>query len=410
MMILSNSRNKVALILFTLTMMYPFSINGIEARYIILFFWLLYILGVYRNILIPQKVVVFPIAISLLMIYTFILSDIYGDLNTFWILRLLRCEITFLTITMFLCSSSYKSEDILSAIIIALVIHAICIILGIIFPNFKNIILPISHYHSVFYSLRSTGLVSGYDNAGYLCNIGLFFVYFTRIKRSIMCNVFLFTLFSFATAFTSRVNILFLFVSLVFILLRERKNMNGIKGLIGKLVGALGVLFGGMVAFIYWILTTNVNIELRNSLLSSFPALNNVYIQLTASYADYGKHTEVIGRHLNLGDVSFWEIIFGCGENATFTDIGYFKDIYAVGLLGTLFLVVLYITSLVNVKKTALPLSHEWLYYSYLIAVLLMFAMEMKMSFIFATTTFEILSMIYIISVKNEKVWRSFSV
>ena len=76
-------------------------------------------------------------------------------------------------IILFLSSKKYSINQVINALSYVLLLQAICIILGIVYPPVKELVMPISQYSKEFLKVRSSGFSSGYDDAGYLCNVGL---------------------------------------------------------------------------------------------------------------------------------------------------------------------------------------------------------------------------------------------
>lgn len=383
-------RHNVLLILFIFSMMFSFEINGYKMRYFVLLYWLLYCLHRIHNISVKKEICIIPIGISVLMVYAAIVMLVNGNNNLFELLRLSRAFLTYLIIYLFIESGNYSKLEILCSIKVVILIHAIVVILGVLIPETKEFVLPVSQYQSRFLRYRSTGLVSGYDLAGYLCNIGLIIDYFLKKEKSESGLSLTMLLFVVATTFTSRFNMLCMAVMVFFVLLLELKSNSTISKVIAIFFGIIGI----SVVLIFWTLTTNVSPALRVEIIKDFPFLDKIYNAVMGSYTDYGIHVNVIKRHLSPMPISMLGRIFGIGLRPSNSDIGYIKSMFSIGMIGILTEIIIYgITCKYIINNQNKKNMYVIIY---LIAVFFMFVMESKISFVFASTTFEMLSLMYL--------------
>jgi hypothetical protein len=128
---------------------------------------------------------------------------------------------------------------------------------------------------------------------------------------------------------------------------------------------------------------------------------------MISSYTDYGIYTNVISNHLSLLDISEFQILFGKGFRKNDSDVGYIKTIYTTGLTGILLQLTYYFVSIHiinNIRKISSSNIYIYLFsIVYIISIFLMFIMEAKMQIIFSSTTFEMLSIVLIALITNQK-------
>lgn len=392
---IGEKKTSLVLFLFIFTMMFSFVIAGHNMRYIVIVVWTLYSLMYTKKIYINSKLMMFPTVLFFIIVYSFISIIIHGTYNSFEILRCTRAIITYMLIILFLSSGRYSIKQLINALSYVLLLHAICIILGVVFPPLKEIVLPISQYSKEFLKVRSSGFLSGYDDAGYLCNVGFILTLVGNSlykKKLVNARALIFLL---AVIFTSRFNLACMAFILIIIFLFNVKNMN-IKGIfnIGKYVFIIGIF-----VVIVWSLTTNVGMGMRIQLVSKYPILDSFYSLMSTSYTDYGVYTSVISQHASI-NLNLYNMIFGVGVRMTKSDIGFVKTIYSIGIIGIVVQVLTYFKSILymyRIKKFyAKKYSIQIFALTFIAAVILMIAMETKNSFIFSSTTFEMLSIIYI--------------
>jgi hypothetical protein len=294
-------------------------------------------------------------------------------------------------ILMFLSARKYTKEEIMASLLFVLSLHALAIILSVIFPPFKDIIQPISQYSKELLRFRASGFLSGFDDAGMFCNFGMALHYMIRRRQGKGISA-LTVVFAIAAALTSRFNMAIMILVLLIVMWQESKNNKIMSKVI---VSALAVIAIGFVGT-FWILTTNVNITLRNQLLQAYPILNVFYKQMLGSYTDYGIYTAVVEKHLNPMPITTFERIVGMGLRITNSDIGYVKSMYSYGIIGIVWVFGFYLYSLKVIRRKYYRSTQSFLYFIYIICLVLMTMMETKTAIFLSSTSFEMLSIIYI--------------
>ena len=386
---------KVLLVVFIFTMMFSFEINGINMRYAMLAFWLIFSIAWSKKVILNQDVIFIPFAIILLLVYVVLISVVNCKINSFEYFRLLRCIVTYLIILMFLSSRKYSIDEVLSSLLLVLFFHAVAIILGVVYPPFKEMITFISQYDKELLRYRSSGFLAGFDDAGMLCNIGMIIDYMMRRNKGkgVGFNTIIFAL---GATLASRFNMVCMLFVLIVIMVLETKNNKIFSKLIVFGLSIIGIVFVG----VFWVLTTNVNPTLKVVLLNRFPQLQVFYNALLSSYTDYGVYTKQITRHWHPAPISFGEIVFGQGIRIENTDIGYVKSVYSYGLIGILWVLGCYLFSLRKIKKY---FKNGYIYIIYFFCILIMIIMESKTAIFLSSTSFEMLTVLYLSFIIDSK-------
>lgn len=394
-----NKNGFIFLLFLFFLIVYGISIAGINLRYLILILCFFIVCLRFRNFLLNKhsmKLAVFFIGYS---IYALLISVIYSTGEHFESFRLLRCVATLLLISAIIQQFKISSKKMFCIVKILLILHAISILVGIIWPPFKEIIQPISQYTKAFTNIRSTGLMNGEDGAGFFCNCGLIMETVERIqkKETVLSKVNI--LFLVSTVFTSRFALMFtaiILITAIYVLIK--------KGDLKHATSIIIVLVPmAIIGVLLWILTTGVAMEFRQKLLYKYPLLQGYYDDITSSFVDYGKYTTIIGRHTSIGDLSLFDALFGVGHRLDVSkDVGYIKTMYSIGVIGIVGQIIFYIRSIKMVKASIDgENNNDYTIQAYIFIVVLIFAWEAKNSFVFSTGYFEILTSLYFSIVFN---------
>jgi hypothetical protein len=381
------SKFNLLLFIFIFTMLFTFEFFSINFRYFVLVFWLIFIV-ITKGFKFPKKAFFFIIFPLIIIIYSLIVLLINQSFNFFEVLRMSRVFSTSFLIILFLYNHKFSSDYIFSNLLIVLFFHSLVVSISIIFPSVKDLILPISQYRIEFFSLRSSGFLSGFDDSGLILNFGLVMsLLFSLMMRKNPINL-LTVLFSLSIFFSSRVNIVLLIIIFFFLIFYLISNKQ-----LQYIFSILFILFVfSFSGILFLLLTTNLSLELRSLLLTMIPSLRNFYEFSLSSYTDYGVFSSTISRHFQIINISSFQILFGQGVVKVDSDVGYIKTIYSIGILGIFFqflyyfFLILFVTNKQTIKHFSLLLTR-----SFLFSLLLMFIMEFKISVVFSTTTFELL-------------------
>jgi hypothetical protein len=156
---------------------------------------------------------------------------------------------------------------------------------------------------------------------------------------------------------------------------------------------------------IFWILTTNIGLNVRNDLLLTFPTLELIYNELVQSYTDYGIYTNVISRHFFISNIETINLFFGNNIVKYDTDVGYIRTIFSVGIFGLILQLIATFYSLIITQRTSKNNEYKIdkaIRNSLPLIVFSILIMEFKISVIFSTTVFEIFFLLFIILISKD--------
>ena len=257
---------------------YGFSISDVDMRYPALLTCAIFLFFSIKKIVFPVeflKVLLFLLALSS---YSLIISTFHQTADYFETFRYLRCMVSTIVIFLFVWKYDLCPQKMVKILRVLLLLNAVSVIMGIVWPEFKNIILPISQYHKFFTAYRSTGLLNGDDAAGFFIMFGLVLETVRSIyykKNLLTKSVFIYAI---ASIFVSRFTVVFvtlvLFIDL-FLLFYKRNY----KQAVGLLILLIPISSAGAIL---WILTINFSDELRNSIVNTLPSLRPLLNDLSA--------------------------------------------------------------------------------------------------------------------------------
>ena len=391
MYLVAENKKVLSVVFLFFFIIYGFSIAGIDMRYPITALCFVWTLLISKKIVFPkyiQGIIVFLIGMG---VYAFIMAVLCSTRDYFETLRFLRCIITLLLIVQIISAFDISAQKMFYVIKLLLLLNAVAIILGIIWPQFKEIIHPISQYYKEFSQFRSSGLFDGEDAAGFFCVIGLIMETVERVyKKKSPLSLFSFV-FLFSVVFTSRFSLLLAVVVLfidVYVLFKQ-KNYKHILGLMLILMPMVIIMTS------MWIMTTGFGMQYRQILINKFPFLVRLFTMLSSSYLDYGVFTETLKRHVMVVDFTMLDYIFGKGYRAAVKqDVGYIKSLYSIGIIGIIAEISFYLNTIRKCQHFAN--QPKYIVTTYKIIILVMILMEIKNSFILASSVFEVTMCIYL--------------
>lgn len=393
--ILHNKRQGLFLIVVFFVILYGFSISGIDMRYPMLAVWYLLILLKTRMVLQINRVVLdVLIFLGVMAGYSGIIAIFNSTGDFFECFRFLRCGVTLLLIYFFITVYKIDIKQMFHILKFLFLLNALAVILCVIWPQLNYLLIPISKFDKEFLPLRSPGLTNGEDAAGFLSACGIIIEINERQTKGKGPISLVLIIFIISTAFTSRFTLLMAAFILFFdfIVLLKKKAINKVLPLVLMLVPI------GILAILFWILTTGVAMEFRNNLLNSSPAIALLYDKLVSSYLDYGIFKDAVTRNITISGVDTWRLFFGSGIKASVVqDSGYVKTIYSVGIIGLLAEVFFHIKGLWKAcnYKRCMPELKFYLS-AYILLIVIILAWEFKYSFMFSNTVFEILMCVYL--------------
>ncbi len=399
--IAKKNKHMVSIMVILFFVFFGITINNVSFQYIFMIFGVLMFGVFYRKFKLPVIAIRISIFLFVMMIYALFNSLINHSGDYFEVLRFGRCIASTLFLGIMIGQYELSPNYVIRLIKYMFVIHAISVIACVFIPGLNELLVPISNHTKAFHSIRSSGLVSGEDAAGYLCSIGLIIEVFDRISNNKRPFSLVFLVFVVSSVFTSRVAMIIIatIICVTYVYLMKEKRISHASSLLIILV-PMAILAGAL-----FIITTPFASSIRMKLFEMFPAVNRLYQITAGSYLDYSRYTSAVYRHISVTDLTLAEIIFGIGiKSSVVQDPGYIKTIYSIGIIGLVAECAFHI-SLVGkaIKLSSENVEYKGVAQIFSLIVLFTLLWEFKYSFLFSSTFFEAIILIYISLVYYEK-------
>lgn len=309
------------------------------------------------------------------------------DLNLLF--RYGRCVSSIFIIYSLLSVSNLSSYSIFISVRNVLFLHAISVIIQVIDPSTVDFFLKINGYNKKLLALRSTGLVSGYDFAGFYTLFGMNCqIIVQKFKHKSIFSVIT-VLFLISTILTSRFNIFMLAINLFLWLIVSIKYKNQADAL--QISIALGIIT--MIGLVLVVFSTSFGLPFRNYLQKMFPSVYTEYFY--KSYADYSLYS--LNDHFRLPSSAFG-LLFGTGRRQISADPGYINTISRIGLIG-MFIEIKYYLTLLKIAINEKRVEKKYEKFFLVFFCLYLFVMQSKLIFFFSNGVFE-LGLILLLSLK----------
>lgn len=337
-----------------------------------------------------------------LAIYSVIISYVNGFPDNYVVLRLIRCLITSFCTGLFIINYPLKSEFIIKVISNTIGVHAIFIILQIIFPQLQTAMMALTGFDKSIFMLRAFGLSAGFDSAGYLCIIGLFISIYSLIYNKVSISSILYIyLFVLAGVFTGR-SVMVIMI-LVVILLNLYFLIKG--KFLYKLfaIGNFGV--GGYLAFTFIV----------PLLVATLPFLKDQnLISIATNDRDYSQ-SFASGSGDTLTEMFFIPksivgILFGDAVNPLDSDVGYIKLIFMIGVIGLLLTVFVYIFMFIKAIilratiKNSTDVCDRIIYNSLISLIVCLFIFNIKTLYFMSRNFHEITLILFLTFLNTHKI------
>ena len=338
-----------------------------------------------------KKILLAAGLIALLLVYQAIIQVLYQVNELEPLLRLIRAALVCVVAAMVVGESSFSSKQLINALFYSLLFHAILIdIAAMIDP--LNELLSIVSGNDRWKPLRSSGLLAGFDIAGLLCIIGALMLALKIFDcKSNLALYFYFFIFALAGFFTSRVSIALFSILIVLATFIKlfKSNLN---------VYLKYFIFSAIFTFF--------------SYITYYYLLPIIEVTFSLGLIDVSDELlfQIISRHAVQTDSQFlWSdmfflpgtisgILFGIGVDALNSDVGYIKDIFRYGLLGTIFsYIVYYYLYKMSVARFRIFKSSNYLIFVNMIFSL-SFILSLKNSYFFTRGIFPIIILLVCIS------------
>lgn len=335
---------------------------------------------------------------TVMLFYSFLVFTVNlfigQDVDSEILLRYFRCLLMVMAITG-VCSrieSDSERYTIMCTLTTLFIIHSAIIVGEILYPDLKEYMYVFSGQERIFYRYRANGFVNSFDYAGMYTIIGIvlngMFAQKTGKKRYILG----FLLCTVATIFTSRTNMFFAFISLIYVFRLSKRH--GKNRILNFIITFSLVAVGG-AAILMWAITTDLFPGVREQLFLKIDWMNSFYITIRNTYSDNSIAETIMQQFMIDGDTVFK--IFGTGMNPD-RDPGYIQILYSTGLIGLIILASLFFTLIIEktrfdvwakhgVKDSYASLASSALGFALAFEI----AMNWKILLWFSTGAFEIL-------------------
>lgn len=328
-----------------------------------------------------------------LIIYSVITSLVMNN----WDLFLHSRNIRILTYSIFLVlltkNMIISKQQFIKVFKLVLFLNVLSIIIQYILPETKIFFSEIIGYDKKIMELRSFGLFSSYDYAGFYSLLCLFlFSFFPDSKNKIF--TFFGLLFSLIACFqTSRLTMILAGINIIMLIYFNRKKIKLIYIAIS-------------LPLIYYIFL-KVGVTIVSIIIMSVPYLQENTL-LYDSYFDseilqsYGQASAdvLLDNMLVLPDDQL--LLFGEGIIPVSSDIGYIHLLFLYGIFGSIFIIGFYLKYIVKSLNHLKYINEVDLFYFYLFFSVLLFIYNYKLTFITASGTHE-LFIILVIFINNIK-------
>lgn len=266
------------------------------------------------------------ILVFILLIYQILIQCVNGiELNA--IFRLLRALIVLLICSITFGSKLFSDTLIIKSIFYSILIGSAIIIVVAIFPDFNDYLSIINGNDRGRY-LRSSGLLAGFDIAGFLVLIGfmllLFDIYDPHNKYIYFSSVFTLVISSW---FTSRITIILMTLLIVSLFL---KAICKAKYPLVKLILAF-IFFALFIFLILYFIMPLINYTFN---LDYFQLSFNESQNFELRHASQNENQFLWADMYYLPDNTL-DLFFGTGAETLDSDVGYIKDIFRYGICGT---------------------------------------------------------------------------
>lgn len=273
--------------------------------------------------------------------------------------------------------AKYNIKEIVTALVLALLIHLAFVYLEFFIPSLKTVILSYLDTEKediINLPLRAFGLCSSFDGAGLvLCVLQALLWMLTLQKKSAL--LFSLCLLSYVGCFmVSRTSMLVSTIFMVLILISFAKNN---KKFLFFFIVPVFIIAG---FYVY---------DLAKDILS-----DNIIEQ---SYRMESSE-KLTGEMLYLPD-SVFGTLFGTGDRSELSDIGYINQIFMVGILGLLWILSIYYQTYIAVRRMRYQYKYEsWFL---IIMLVLLLAFNYKLSFLYSRSVSDVYFLLVFIMLRK---------
>lgn len=265
-----------------------------------------------------------------------------GEFEAQILMKYSRSFLTILLAYFFVASAIIRVESLVSALTFALGFHVCVVLLQIPFPDLTQVTAPMFGFDreaSILeqYALRKLGASSSYDTASFFSASAAMFFYLRYKSSGQRFFFFYFGAALMAGMMSSRTGMIMTFALMLYVCIREIIEAGPVKKLVFG-TGLLGALIFSYLV-LYPLLLHSLGIQELDSDEVSF-------VFAAVDYGTTGSLQALSGDYLEPLKRPIQDLLMGYAVDPNaigrFSDIGYVKFIYHVGIIGTFIIVLLH--------------------------------------------------------------------
>jgi hypothetical protein len=366
--------------------------------------YVLYLLLNNKRILLNNRNIVFLSFI--ILIWSLIIMTIQTNVNTYISGKYIRNAVTTLLLMIIINGYKIPSYKLINTLSVVLLLHVLFVGLQILFPILDKPMSEVFGFERGFevisrYNFRKLGLTGGYDTAAFFSIISVVFFLIRYLFVHKILNLLYAFLSLLSCIFISRtgmiIGIVYFIVFIVYIFFRFKRKK--------KILPAIFLLSGLYVLlnFVIPILSQSTNLlsDIFGVQTSNINALD-----YTAGTVD-----ALTGSHLSPLNIPFFDMLFGFGVDPNSikgisSDIGYVKIIYHVGIIGFVFILLLYFKIFQNsyfIRKSSTDSNEKILSLFVMVFISIVLVINYKNLIFYSRGSYELLLIVYFVIYNNSK-------
>ena len=342
-----------------------------------------------RKPIIPKAFIVFYAFICIFTFYNAVMFLFHDSTDYYLLLRNVRVLISSFSLGLFF-SNLPKSKILvtLKIIVVVLSFNAIVTILQVLDPNLQILLKDIYGFTKSLRSIRAFGLTAGYDTSGYLSIIGFLLTLFFIISSQRRIKwILLQLIFSISILFTSRSSMIlfsFIFLAVTFFFFLQRGQGFKLLSVIYFAISSLAIIYFLLPIF-----------------LSTFTIFNDYFFWIPSSnYFVYYARTDMTEwqNSMWLFPGNIFDLIFGMSIDVPFSDVGFVKIVYMVGIIGLFIIIGLYgyiLRNIWRVIKFSTDKNTILINWLFIIVLLIMILINIKNLYFFTRGFHELLTILF---------------
>jgi hypothetical protein len=290
-------------------------------------------------------------ALFSLIVWLLIIAVYRGDIETQTLLKYTRSALNITLLAVIIGTTNISPRLIIKGLSISLGFHVILVIAQLIFPNLSFITAPIFGFEREAtileqYTLRKLGASSSYDTASLLSVVAIIFFYFKYRKSPSTVSLLMIAASFLASLLSSRTGIAFSVITVSIIFIQSMVRAKGFYKLF------LVSIFSGVALITY---ITLLPIVLHTLGLSHTSQSEPSELIAQSDYGTTGTLDALTNEHLKPLDQPLKDLAIGYAIDPNsinrFTDIGYVKLIYHIGIIGTIFLILIHLYMFAQMRR-----------------------------------------------------------